>query len=76
MLIPDRTRPSHHPVNGAYALTRNNLEFAGVVVYFFALTVVFAMMLVLMLFQTGDGVFAKAANDHQAPIMANFGDMI
>jgi hypothetical protein len=74
MLIFNKTRPNLDPVEGAYTLTRNNLEFAGIVVYFFSLLMVFSMTLVLMLFQPGDGMFAKAANDHQPPKLASFGD--
>ena len=33
-------------VNAAHKLTRNNLEFAGVVVYFFSLAVAFVMTII------------------------------
>jgi hypothetical protein len=50
MLMPDKTRSNHNPVNAVYTLSRNNLEFAFLVVYFFALAVLFAFTLVVMLF--------------------------
>jgi hypothetical protein len=70
MLMHDKTRPDHNRLNGTYTLTRNNLEFAAIVVYFFALAVLFAITLIVMLFQTGDGMNARAANDHQPEVMA------
>src|SRR5258708_40143442 len=38
-------------VNAAHKLTRNNLEFAGVVVYFFSLAVAFVMTIIVMMCQ-------------------------
>ena len=38
-------------VNAAHTLTRNNLEFAGVVVYFFSLAVAFVMTIIVMMCQ-------------------------
>lgn len=46
----------------AITLTRNNLEFAGVVVYFFTLAVLFAITIIVMLCRTGSGINEKAAN--------------
>ena len=37
----------------AIPLSRNNLEFAGVVVYFFTLAVLFAITIIVMLCRTG-----------------------
>ena len=51
MLMRDKTRSNHNPVIGVYTLSRNNLEFAALVVYFFAMAVVFVFTLALMLFQ-------------------------
>lgn len=54
MLMPVKTRSHRNPVNGSYTytLSRNNMEFAGLVVYFFAMAVVFVFMLTMMLFQS------------------------
>jgi len=73
--MPDKTRPYHNPVNGAYTLTRNNLELAAIVVYFFALSVIVTFTLIVMLFQTGDGTNARAANDHQPKVMIGISDL-
>ena len=69
MLMPDRTRSSSNLVSATYTLTRNNLEFAGLVVYFFALTIIFAITLIMMLFQPRDA-YARA-NDHRIPVMVS-----
>jgi hypothetical protein len=74
MLMTEKTLPDHSPVNAAHTLTRNNLEFAAIVVYFFALAVVFAITLIVMLFQTGDEMNARAAIDHQPEVMVSFAD--
>ena len=50
--------------SNAITLTRNNLEFAGVVVYFFTLAVLFAITIIVMLCRTGSGN-EKAGNSHQ-----------
>ena len=75
MLMPDKTRPNHNPINGAHKLTQHNLEFAAIVVYFFALAVVFAFTLIVMLLQSGDGTNARATNDHQPEVMVSFADL-
>ena len=41
-----------HRLGDANTLSRNNLEFAGVVVYFFSLAVIFAMTIIVMLCQS------------------------
>jgi hypothetical protein len=69
MLLSDETRRIPTPVNGANTLTRNNIEFAGVVVYFFALAIIFAITIIVMLCQTGS-TNEKAVNDHQPKVMA------
>jgi hypothetical protein len=46
-------------------LTRNNIEVAGVVVYFFALAVLFAITIIVMLCRTGSGTNERAANPQQ-----------
>ncbi len=74
MLTPDKVPPAHNPINGAYTLSRNNLEFAGIVVYFFSLAVIFAITIIVMLCQTGTGANERAANDHQPKVMASFAD--
>ena len=75
MLMPDKTRLDHNRINGAHKLTQHNLEFAAVVVYFFALAVVFAFTLIVMLLQSGDGTNARATNDHQPEVMVSFADL-
>jgi hypothetical protein len=70
MLLSDDTRRIPTPVNGANTLTRNNIEFAGVVVYFFALAIIFAITIIVMLCQTGSSTNEKAVNDHQPKVMA------
>jgi hypothetical protein len=44
--------------------TRNELHFAGIVVYLFALVVFFAIAVTLMLFGTGTVTDAQAANSN------------
>ncbi len=56
-------------VKRPHTLTRNNLEFAGLVTYFFALAVLFGITLVVMLFQNVAETKAKPA-DHSLPFMA------
>jgi hypothetical protein len=51
-------------------LTRNNIEVAGVVVYFFALAVLFAITIIVMLCRTGSGTNERAAN-HQPQHVAS-----
>jgi hypothetical protein len=70
MLMPDKTRANRNPVSATYTLSRNNLEFAGLVVYFFALTIIFAITLIVMLFQPRDA-YARAANDHRPPVVVS-----
>ena len=50
MLIPDECFSKHHPMHTTERLTRNHLEFAGVVIYLFVLAVAFTIVLTLMLF--------------------------
>ena len=57
----------HHRVSAASKLSRNNLEFAGVVVYFFTLAVIFAITIIVMMCRTGAGTDERAAN-HQVPV--------
>lgn len=54
----------------ACTLTRNNLEFAGVVVYFFTLAVLFAITIIVMLCRTGTGASERAAI-HQTQTVAS-----
>lgn len=56
--------------NRACTLTRNNLEFAGVVVYFFTLAVLFAITIIVMLCRTGSGVNERAGLSHQPQTVA------
>jgi hypothetical protein len=69
MLMPDTTRPDRYPVKGPYALTRNNLELAAIVVYFFALAVLIAFSLIVMIFQPGDRKNARSANEHHSEVV-------
>lgn len=57
----------------AITLSRNNLEFAGVVVYFFTLAVLFAITIIVMLCRTGSGN-EKAANPHPQSLAASLSD--
>ncbi|KAA6458300.1 hypothetical protein DYQ86_20505 [Acidobacteria bacterium AB60] len=50
----------------AVPLSRNNLEFAGVVVYFFTMAVLFAITIIVMLCRTGSGNDERAALRHPA----------
>ena len=75
MLMTEKTLPDHSPVNAAHTLTQHNLEFAAIVVYFFALAVVFAFTLIVMLLQSGDGTNARATNDHQPEVTVSFADL-
>ena len=70
MLMSDEMRRMPNPVNGAKTLTRNNIEFAGVVVYFFALAIIFAITVIVMLTQSGNNTNEKAVNDHQPRVTA------
>ena len=70
MLLSDETRRIPTPVNGANTLTRNNIEFAGVVVYFFALAIIFAITIIVMLSQSGNNTDEKAIKDNQPKVMA------
>jgi hypothetical protein len=70
MLMSDEARRIPTPVNGSNTLTRNNIEFAGVVVYFFALAIIFAITIIVMLTQSGNNTNEKAVNDHQPKMMA------
>jgi hypothetical protein len=70
MLLSDETRRIPTPVNGANTLTRNNIEFAGVVVYFFALAIIFAITIIVMLSQSGNNTNEKAIKDNQPKVMA------
>jgi hypothetical protein len=65
MLMRHKFRSNNNPANRTYTFTRNNLEFAGIVVYFFAVAVFFAMTLIVMLFQAGDETNVRAAHDHR-----------
>jgi len=69
MLMRDKTRSNNNRVNRTYTLTRNNLELAGVVVYFFAIAVFFVMTLIVMLFRTGDETHVSAALDHRSNVI-------
>ena len=69
MLMPEITRYDRCPVKGPYSLTRNNLELAAIVVYFFVLAVVVALSLIVMLFQPGDRKNARSANDHHPEVV-------
>jgi hypothetical protein len=65
-------RKSHFDrrISAATTLSRNNLEFAGVVVYFFTLAVLFAITIIVMLCRTGSGTNERAAN-HQPVTIAS-----
>ncbi len=65
MPMRDNIRSNEFPVKRTHTLTRNNLELAGVVVYFFAIAVFFAMTLIVMVFRTGDETHVRAAHDHR-----------
>ena len=71
MLMPDPARPHYNQFKPTHRLTRNNMELAAIVVYFFSLTVLFALSVILMLFQNADGTNARAANDYHPKVMFN-----
>jgi hypothetical protein len=73
MHTPENLHPHNNPIRGRHTLTRNNLEFAGVVVYFFTLAVIFAMTIIVMMCQTGSQN-EKSSNDHQPELMASSAD--
>lgn len=54
-------------------LTRNQIEFAGVVVFFFAIAVVFVLALILMVFETGFIPKTKAASPRPPRVTADSG---
>jgi len=72
--MPEKIRPAHTAINGPYTLSRNNLEFAGIVVYFFSLAVIFAITIIVMLCQTGSDRNERASNEHQARSVAALSD--
>jgi hypothetical protein len=74
MLKHDNIEIDRNAVNGPYTLSRNNLEFAGVVVYFFSLAVIFAMSIIVMMCQYGNSLDEKSANDHQPLQMVSSAD--
>jgi hypothetical protein len=55
--------PNYAPATGAMKLTRNNMEFAGLVIYFAAIAFFFAFAFIVMVFELGVGPKEKAAND-------------
>jgi hypothetical protein len=69
----DQIRKDPNRVNAAHSLTRNNIEFAGVVVYFFSLAVLFAITIIVMMCQTGS-TNEKSAIDHQPLEMVSSAD--
>ena len=54
---------THKPASTIVAqeLTRNSLEVAGLIVYFFALAIVFTIFAILMLFESGMTTDAQAS---------------
>ena len=74
MHTPENLPPHTNPVHGRHSLTRNNIEFAGVVVYFFTLAVIFAITIIVMMCQTGNGQNEKSSNDHQPELIASSAD--
>ena len=70
MHVSETPREERSWRSGAYTLSRNNLEFAGVVVYFFTLAVIFAITIIVMLCRTGSGTNERAAN-HQTEVVAS-----
>jgi hypothetical protein len=55
-------------LTGAMKLTRNNMEFAGLIVYFAAIAFFFAFAFIVMVFELGPGTREKAANDHSGDV--------
>ncbi len=72
MLTPEKNHSHHNPVRTAHTLSRNNMEFAGLVVYFFALAIIFVITIIVLLCQPLSN--EKAAQDHQPGWMAGFSD--
>ena len=66
-------RPQSHRLGDATTLSRNNLEFAGVVVYFFSLAVLFAMTIIVMLCQS-EGFNDRAAPNRPPDVTASEAD--
>jgi hypothetical protein len=73
MHMTENQHPHNNPVHGRHTLTRNNLEFAGVVVYFFTLAVIFAMTIIVMMCQTGNQN-EKSSIDQQPDLVASSAD--
>jgi hypothetical protein len=69
--MPDETNQDQNLVKRPHTLTRNNLEFAGLVTYFFALAVLFCITLAVMLFQNGAETKVRPWQDHQPALMAS-----
>lgn len=63
-IVPNRSATS------AMKLTRNNMEFAGLVIYFAAIAFFFAFAFIVMVFELGVGPKEKAAND-KTPVMTS-----
>ncbi len=57
-----------NPVTGRFFLSRNNLEFAGVVVFFFSMAVIFAMTIIVMMCQPANEMNEKSSVDHPVTI--------
>ena len=67
----DKSHFDHKRISATYSLSRNNLEFAGVVVYFFTLAVLFAITIIVMLCRTGTGANERAQNHQPVTIAAS-----
>jgi len=61
----------HSRISAAHKLSRNNLEFAGVVVYFFTLAVIFAITIIVMLCRTGSSNDERAVNQQHPAVIAS-----
>ena len=70
MLTTDNIVPNRISATGAMKLTRNNMEFAGLVIYFAAIAFFFAFAFIVMVFELGVGPKEKAAND-RTPVMTS-----
>ena len=71
MHVPHKGHFDHNRISAAEKLSRNNLEFAGVVVYFFTLAVLFAITIIVMLCRTGSGTNERAANHRPVTITSS-----
>jgi hypothetical protein len=66
MTTIDKERLERISLNGVARLSRNNVEIAGLAMYFVALAFFFAFAFILMVFRLGPGTREKAASDRVA----------